>query len=126
MSSIFTTFPLKKLKFLPDFDSSKVTDMSNFFSDGFEEIDLNFLETDNVIRMNGMFKNSYKLISIDLSKFNTSKVKNMRELFSQNFYLKYVDLISFDTSNITLCQSLFYENIVNIEIKISNKFKNCL
>ena len=76
--------------------------------------------------MKGMFMNPYRLISIDLSKFNTSKLKNMRELFSQTFYLKYVDLTSFDTSNITLCQSLFYENIVNIEIKISNKFKNCL
>ena len=126
MSSIFTIFQLKKLKFLPGFDSLKVTDMSHFFSDGIEEIDLNYLKTDNVISMNGMFKNSYRLISIDLSKFNTSKVKNMRELFPQNFYLKYVDLISFDTSNITLCQSLFYENIVNIEIKISNKFINCL
>jgi len=126
MSYIFTASSLKKLKFLPGFDSSKVTDMSDFFSRGIEEIDLNYLKTDNVISMRAMFWSSNSLISIDLSKFNTSKLKDMRDMFSQNFYLKYVDLTSFETSNITLCQSLFYENIVNIEIKISNKFKNCL
>jgi len=86
MRYLFRVETLKTLKFLPGFDSSKVTDMSYLFYNALniENLDLYYLKTDNVVNMHQMFYYSPNLISLDMSKFNTSKLENMREMFEDN------------------------------------------
>ena len=47
-----------------------------------EIIGLEYLNTENVTNMSGMFNGSYQLQSLDLSNFNTSKVTDMSYMFS--------------------------------------------
>ena len=126
MYYLFSIGSLRKLRFLPGFDSSKVTSMHGIFNGQFiEYLDLNYLNTDNVINMQSFASNSQNLVYLDLSKFNTSKLENMRDMFSFNSKLKEIDFSSFDTSRVTQCESLFQDYPKNIVIKISNKFIRC-
>lgn len=126
MSHIFYVNRLKGVKFLPGFDSSKVTDMSSLFGgNNLEYLDLNYLKSDNVININYMFSSSSSSVSLDLSKFNTSKLQKMRGMFYNNKALKEIDFTSFDTSNVKQCEHLFDVYNKNLIIKLSNKFTNC-
>ena len=101
MSKIFDVSNLRKLKFLPGFDSSKVTAMQYFFGGFTESIDLNYLSTDSLINLD--YFSGYCIISLDLLKFNTSKLQSMRGMIRFNKNLKEINLSSFDTSNIKKC-----------------------
>ena len=127
MRFLFRVETLKTLKFLPGFDSSKVTDMSYLFYNvlNIENLDLYYLKTDNVVNMHQMFYYSQNLISLDMSRFNTSKLQNMRGMFNNNENLYQIDFSSFDTSNVKKCENLFDSYQKNLVIKISNKFTNC-
>ena len=126
MSYLFNVYTLKRVKFLPGFDSSKVTDMTGLFGgDNIEYLDLNYLKTDNVINMNYMFEGCSSLVSLDMSKFITAKLQKMRSMFYNNRALKEIDFSSFNTSNVKQCEHLFDVYNKNLIIKISNKFTNC-
>ena len=127
MRFLFSEDTLKTLKFLPGFDSSKVTDKSFLFyiATNLEYLDLNYLKTDNVVNMIEMFYYSPNLISLDMSRFNTSKLENMIEMFYNNEKLISIDFSSFDTSKVKKCEYLFNSYQKNLVIKISNKFTNC-
>ena len=126
MSSLFEVFPLVGIKFLPGFDSSKVTDMRDlFFGSYLEYLDLKYLQTNKVEYIDHFIYDCSKLISLDMSKFNTSNLQSMRGMFFNNWNIKEIDFSSFDTSNVNRCENLFDNYPRNITIKISNNFKNC-
>ena len=102
---------LNKITF-ENFNTSKVTDMSN------------------------MFRYCESLTSLDLSSFNTSNVTNMTEMFYNCSLLTSLNLSSFDTTNVTsmnymfnLCKSLTRLSLNNFNtcnvINMSRMFENC-
>ncbi len=80
-------------------NTSKVTDMTNMFSDcsGLTSLDVSHFNTDKVIRMNQMFYNCSGLTSLDVSHFNTASVINMSDMFSGCSSLTSLDLSGFTT-----------------------------
>ena len=81
MSNMFYCCEAHSLDF-STFDTSNVTDMSEMFKCCNRTLDLSSFDTSNVTNMNGMF---FKCTaqSIDLSSFDTSKVTDMREMFKE-------------------------------------------
>ena len=123
MSRMFNVDTIRKLKFLPGFDSTKVTSMEYFVGPFIESIDFNYLKTDSLENIEN-FAIFCNLISLDLSKFNTSKLKSMRGMIRWDKKLKEINLSSFDTSNVKKCENFIYSQ-VNTTVIISNKFTNC-
>ena len=69
---------------LSNFDTSKVTSMSNMFNNmpSLTTLDLSSFDTSNVTDMRYMFFSMSNLTTLDLSNFNTSQVTNMNGMFS--------------------------------------------
>ena len=127
MSWMFTNLiRIKSIKFLPGFDSSKVTGMEYIFANTLiESIDMRYLDTSNVLSFNGFLYSSTSLTTLDISNLNTSKAKSMREMFRGKKNLKELDLSSLDTSNVENCLLMFHDFHRNCTIKVSNKFTKC-
>ena len=94
------------------FDTSFSHYYPDYFSfsncDKLENIEnLNFLNTDSITNMNGMFYGCSSITSLDLSNFNTSKVINMSAMFFECSSLKSLNLSSFNTSNVTNMGEMF-------------------
>ena len=80
-------------------NTDNVTDMSYMFSDCYEleKINLSGLSTRNVKYMNGMFNACYELEKIDLSGFDTRNIRSIKLMFNGCEKLKELDLSNFDT-----------------------------
>ena len=102
---------LKSLTYIDttDFNTSKVTDMSEMFeySNSLTTLDLSNFDTSNVTDMNYMFNYNSSLTTLDLSNFNTSKVTNMQGMFAECTNLTSLNISSFDTSEVTNMVSMF-------------------
>ena len=83
---------------------------------------IEFLNTENVKDMRGMFYECICLENLDLSKFDTKKVTNMRNMFYNCQKLKTLDLSSFETDMVTNMESMFYNCILLNTLKLTNKF----
>ena len=96
---------------LPNFNTSKVTNMQYMFSDmtKLTTLDLSNFDTSKVTDMKYMFNEMYSLTSPNLSSFNTSNVTDMRCMFAHMFRLTSLNLSSFDTSNVTDMGAMFYD-----------------
>ena len=70
-------------------------------------IGLQYLKTDNVTNMAGMFSGCRRLTSIDLSKFNTANVMDMHSMFNGCSGLTSLDLSGFNTTNVTDMACMF-------------------
>ena len=94
---------------LSNFDTSKVTNMSNMFSTMFSLSSLNVsnFDTSKVTNMDYMFAYLYSLTSLNLSNFDTSKVANMSSMFYNSFGFTSLNLSNFDTSNVTNMNNMF-------------------
>ena len=105
---------------LNNFDTSKVTDMSDMFNGSKTTmLDVSGFNTSNVTNMSGMFSGC-NAAALNLSSFNTSKVTDMSSMF--NFSkVKKLDLNNFDTSNVTKMNSMF-SGINATEIEGLTKF----
>ena len=127
MAWMFTNLQrIKSIKFLPGFDSSKVTRMDHMFACSLiEYIDMKYLDTRNLLTLSNFLSSAISITSLDISNFNTSKTNQMREMFRSNNKLKEIDLSSFDTSKVQNCLVMFNYLPSNIIIKISNKFTKC-
>lgn len=67
---------------LENFNTSKVTDMSEMFRQyGGNELNLSNFDTSNVTDMSGMFCYVYNVDQLDLSNFDTNKVSNYIDMF---------------------------------------------
>ena len=69
---------------------------------------LEYLNTQNVTDMRGMFWGCGGLTSLDLSHFNTQNVTDMREMFFRCFGLNSLDVSHFNTQNVTDMSGMFY------------------
>ena len=83
---------------------------------------IEFLNTEKVKDMRGMFYECICLENLDLSKFDTKKVTNMRNMFYNCQKLKTLDLSSFETDMVTNMESMFYNCILLNTLKLTNKF----
>ena len=96
---------------LPNFDTSKVTNMQYMFSDmtKLTTLDLSNFDTSKVADMKYMFNEMYSLTSLNLSSFNTSNVTDMSCMFAHMFRLTSLNLSNFDTSKVTNMGAMFYD-----------------
>ncbi len=87
-------------------DTSNVIDMSRMFQDSqATTLDLSSFDTSKVTIMSHMFLRS-QATTLDLSSFDTSNVTDMSYMF-QNSQATTLDLSSFDTSNVTDMSYMF-------------------
>ena len=112
---------LKNVEF-NDFDTSKVTDMSNMFCwcDSLESIDVSGFDTSNVTKMYGMFHGCSKIKKLDVTGFDTRKVDDISGMFMQCSGLKTVDVSKFKTEKVTDMGSIFYGCSSLTSVDVSN------
>ncbi len=116
---------ITKVVFAPSFAEARPTTCAYWF--GFckklKNIEgIEFLNTEKVKDMRGMFYECICLENLDLSKFDTKKVTNMRNMFYNCQKLKNLDLSSFETDMVTNMESMFYNCILLNTLKLTNKF----
>ena len=93
------------------FDSSEVTDINSLFSRCVELETITFgddFNTKKVTNMSNLFYGCSNLTSIDLSKFNTEFVTNMSYLFSGCNSLESINFNGIDTSSVVDMSNMFY------------------
>ena len=107
---------------LSAFDTLKVTDMSDMFSNcsSLTSLDLSHFDTSNVTNMSSMFSECSSLTSLDLSNFDTSKVTDMSSMFSSCSSLTSLDVSKFDTSKVTNMSYMFNSCISLTALDLSN------
>ena len=101
---------IKEVVFDASFASARPTNCYGWFKDftnlttieGFE-----YLNTENVTNMTGVFNGCSALTSLDLTNFNTAKVTDMKLLFANCSALESLDLSMFNTENVTSMPSMF-------------------
>ena len=105
---------------LSAFDTLKVTDMSEMFSNcsSLTSLDLSHFDTSNVTNMSSMFSSCSSLTSLDLSKFDTLQVTDMNGMFFGCSSLTSLDLSNFDTSNVTDMNDMFSgcSSLINLDL----------
>ena len=107
---------------LPNFNTSKVTNMQYMFSDmtKLTTLDLSNFDTSKVTDMKYMFNEMYGLTSLNLSSFNTSNVTDMSCMFAHMFSLTSLYLSNFDTSKVTNMVYMFYDMTRLTSLDLSN------
>ena len=100
---------LKQIEGLEYLNTQNVTDMNGMFYGcyGLTSLDLSHFNTQNVTDMNRMFYGCWGLTSLDLSHFNTQNVTDMSEMFSHCSGLTSLDLSHFNTQNVTDMSDMF-------------------
>ncbi|MBQ6086049.1 MAG: BspA family leucine-rich repeat surface protein [Bacteroidaceae bacterium] len=81
---------------------------------------IEYLNTENVTSMWGMFYNCSSLETLDLNNFDTGNVKDMGYMFYGCEKLETLDLSSFDTGNVTNMEKMF-SGCSNLETIYCNK-----
>ena len=66
------------------------------------------LNTDNVTKMNNMFRGCSNLTNLDVTHFNTANVENMASMFQKCSSLTSLDLLDFNTDKVTNMGAMFY------------------
>lgn len=137
------TFPLsniEKIVFDPSIKNYRPTNCQNWFADceNLKEITgLEYLNTQDVTDMSGMFYRCISLTYIDLSHFNTAKATDMNEMFAHCWELQKIDLHSFNTSSVTNMSEMFSNcyKLENIDVshfntasvtKMDGMFTDCM
>ena len=105
LSSVLTT-----IIFGPNFDTSKVTNMSLMFADNpnLVNLDVSSFSTSSVTNMKQMFSNDKALTTINVSNFNVSNVTNMSGMFTNCHNITSLDVGSWNTINVVDMSNLFY------------------
>ncbi|MGN0221060.1 MAG: BspA family leucine-rich repeat surface protein [Prevotella sp.] len=110
--------PITKVIFDYSFKNARPTSCYKWFC-GYYSANLTtiegikYLNTSEVMNMNGMFNGCSNLTALDLSNFNTEKVTNMSYMFYNCSNLTSLDLTSFNTENVTDMYAMF-ENCSNL------------
>ena len=113
LSSIYIGGMFYRCKFLKsidftNFDMSKITSLSNIFKECYNLTSVKFGNVPkNLYKMNGMFYDCSKLVSIDLSIFDTSKVVDMQELFCGCAELVSLNIKTFNVEQVKSFQNMF-------------------
>ena len=101
---------ITKVVFDPSFAEVRLTSLCCWFSDLYNLTTIEgieYLNTENLTCMMGMFEGCRSLTSIDLSNFNTSKVNHMSYLFERCSSLTCIDLSNFNTASTTEMSRMF-------------------
>ena len=112
-TSLYSFFQdLKKLETITGLEylsTEKVTDMNGMFYNCLKltSLDVTHFNTAKVTDMMSMFSNCSSLTSLDVTHFNTAKVTNMRSMFSSCSSLTSLDVTHFNTANVTDMSSMF-------------------
>ena len=123
LMSLFSSCPQVSDIDLRYLNTNNVTNMFSMFGNCNDLIKIptiNF-NTSNVTDMNSMFMSCNSLIDVDLTHFDTSKVTTMYSMFLNCRKLVTLDLSSFDTSNVVDMESMF-NGCNNIEKLYLDKF----
>ena len=114
---------IKKVVFDASFANARPTSCYNWFC-GCTELTtiegIEYLNTENVTNMNGMFQNCRSLTTLDLSRFDTKNVTDMRGMFYACSALTTLDLSRFDTKKVTNISYMFYGCSALTTLDISN------
>ena len=116
---------ITKAVFAPSFAEARPTTCAYWFGSckKLKNIEgIEFLNTEKVKNMVGMFYECICLENLDLSKFDTKNVTNMRNMFYNCQKLKTLDLSSFETDMVTNMESMFYNCILLNTLTLTNKF----
>ena len=70
-------------------------------------LNMNGVNTSNVVKMRNMFLNDKALISLDITGMDTSSVRNMYAMFSGCSALTSLDVTGFNTQNVTNMDNMF-------------------
>ena len=81
---------------------------------------IEYLNTENVTNMDGMFQNCKSLTTLDLSRFDTKNVTNISGMFYACHALTTLDVSNFDTKNVTDMSHMFFECSALTTLDISN------
>ena len=86
---------------------------------------IEYLKTDNVMDMGGMFAGCSALTNIDVSGFNTDNVTSMSSMFSGCSALTSLDVSRFNTDNVTNMNSMFSgcSSLTNLAVRHFNTTK---
>ena len=100
---------LTQIEGLEYLNTENVTNMSGMFygCSGLTSLDLRNFNTQNVISMGGLFSGCTGLSSLDLQHFNTEKVVSMGSMFSGCTGLSSLDLQHFNTEKVINMGSMF-------------------
>ncbi|WP_373175135.1 BspA family leucine-rich repeat surface protein [Prevotella merdae] len=114
---------VKKVVFDASFANARPTSCYGWFHEysnlttieGFE-----YLNTENVTDMTGVFNGCSALKSLNLSNFNTAKVKNMKLMFAHCSSLESLDLSMFNTASVEDMPNMF-DGATNLKtLNVSN------
>ena len=113
---------LETISGLEYLNTEKVTDMSGMFNgcQKLSSLDLSKFNTEKVTNMSGMFNGCQKLSSLDLSNFNTKEVKQMTSMFWGCSALSSLDLSNFNTANVMYMGNMFFNCSALSSLTLSN------
>ena len=79
---------------------------------------IEYLKTDEVLTMRGMFGGCVSLTSLDVSGFNTANVTDMYYMFAGCSSLKSLDVSGFSTTQVTDMNGMFYgcSNLTSLDV----------
>ena len=100
-------------------NTENVTNMSGMFRDCSALTTLNVLnfDTKNVTSMSEMFYGCYALTTLDVSHFDTTNVTDMSAMFSKCRALRTLNVSNFDTKNVTDMSAMFSEcNLTTLDV----------
>ena len=103
-------------------NTQKVTDMGGMFygCSSLKSLDLSNFDTRNVTSMGSMFNFCSALESLDLTNFNTTKVTDMESMFCECNALTSLDLTKFNTAKVTNMNSMFYRCSALTSLDLTN------
>ena len=103
-------------------NTENVTDMSGMFwgCSILTTLDVSHFDTQNVTDMSYMFSSCSALTTLDVSKFDTKNVTDMNYMFYQCSVLTTLDVSNFDTKNVTDMDGMFCDCDALTTLDVSN------
>lgn len=94
---------------LQGLDTSEIVSMAQLFQDcsNLKKVNLSDCQTEKVTTMNAMFKNCKELAEVQLANLNVSAVKTMNQLFFGCEKLNFIDLSDFSLNEHVLTNQMF-------------------
>ena len=102
---------IKKVVFDASFANARPTSCYKWFC-GCQDLTniegIEYLNTENVTNMNGMFYACLALTTLDIANFDTKNVTNMSHMFNGCYTLTTLDVSNFDTQKVTNMSGMFW------------------
>ena len=102
---------IKKVIFDASFANARPTSCYKWFC-GCQDLTniegIEYLNTENVTNMNGMFYACLALTTLDIANFDTKNVTNMSHMFNDCYTLTTLDVSNFDTQKVTNMSGMFW------------------